>query len=125
MFRVLSSALGAVGLCGFATIAQEIGLPEITEPGAIGLAGYLVWWALRRWNKDRDEARETLKTEREEARREREERDEQHRAERKELVDTIKAMNERDSELREKDIEGREALIMTLKQRPCMVEKED
>lgn len=111
--KLVGLSLGAIGSSGVAIFAQQVGLPKITEGGALTLAGFLVYWVCREYVKMREEA----KTEREAAAA-------AHREERKELVDSLKGLTSKITEVSERNTTAYDGLIATLRQRPCILNRE-
>lgn len=103
MYKLTGLSLAAIGLSGTAILAEEIGLPKITEGGALTLAGFLVYWVCREYVAMRKEYKE----------------------ERKELVESLKAMSDQNRKLVVKNTEVCEGLIRTFTKCPCAVDKND
>jgi len=83
MYKLTGLSLAAIGLSGTAILAEEIGLPKITEGGALTLAGFLVYWVCREYVAMRKEYKE----------------------ERKDLVESLKAMSDQNRKLVVKNTE--------------------
>lgn len=96
MLKVL--AMTAVAMSGAAMAAGDLSMPPGIQYGALGLAGFLVWWLTRYVQK----------------------KDAEHSKERLRLVAALERKEEKNSKLVEANTEAFNHLANVLDTRPCL-----